>query len=173
MLELSLGPCGPSDHGVALQGFSSTTLNDSGSLLSPLSTTILGQHPLTVSLEMWGSICTQNWQGKPITPISLHQRGQEQPARNSGTLRTHHSFPPQPPWPRGCYRDTRKTHFRTQIHKFLICEKYKMKPCTSYVQTLFTRQESYHWLLQMTKLDRSFQSTSIYSLLQFLLGHCN
>lgn len=43
-----------------------------------------------------------------------------------------------------------------------------MKPCTSYVQTLFTRQESYHWLLQMTELGRSFQSTSIYSLLQFL-----
>lgn len=46
-----------------------------------------------------------------------------------------------------------------------------MKPCTSYVQTLFTRQESYHWLLQMTELGRSFQSTSIYSLLQFLSGY--
>lgn len=70
------------------------------------------------------------------------------------------------------YKDTRNTPcFRTQIHKFLICEKYKMKPCTSYVQTLFTRQESYHWLSQMTELGRSFQSTSIYSLLQFLSGH--
>lgn len=44
-----------------------------------------------------------------------------------------------------------------------------MKPCTSYVQTLFTRQESNHWLLQMAELGRSLQSTSIYSLLQFLL----
>lgn len=35
----------------------------------------------------------------------------------------------------------------------------------------FTRQESYHWLLQMTELGRSFQSTSIYSLLQFLSGY--
>lgn len=36
-----------------------------------------------------------------------------------------------------------------------------MKPCTSYVQTLFTGQDIYHWILHMTKSGRSFLSTSI------------
>lgn len=39
-----------------------------------------------------------------------------------------------------------------------------MKPCTSYVQTLFTGRYIFHWILHMTKSGRSFLSTSICSL---------
>ena len=83
-----------------------------------------------------------------ISPqLCRHQREAQQP---DGDPQTPLSPPLPHPWSVGA-GDKRHTHrFRTQIHKFLICEKYKMKPCTSYVQTLFTRQESYHWLLQMT-----------------------
>lgn len=143
----------------------------------------LKQHPLTGSLktmEVGRSICTWSCKGKLMISINpqlcLHGGAwREETKADWLELRDLTTpSPPLTPMACDCYKDTRNTpYFRTQIHKFLICEKYKMKPCTSYVQTLFTRQESYHWLLQMTELGRSFQSTSIYSLLQFLSGQSN
>lgn len=126
----------------------------------PPSIAVLGWYPLTVSLEVQGSVHTRSWKGNGRSfPCLLSVHNFAFRESYSNPMETQRLHPPQMC---GCYRDTRHTrHFRTQIHKFLICEKYKMKPCTSYVQTLFTRQESYHWLLQMTELSRSFQSTSI------------
>ena len=156
MPKVSAGACVPSGHGVTLKGLTPRHHIEWQRLfLSSAIHCCLGLVP-TDSLLGGAGLCLhlklqRQWKGIPMALISpqlcRHQREAQQP---DGDPQTPLSPPLPHPWSVGA-GDKRHTHrFRTQIHKFLICEKYKMKPCTSYVQTLFTRQESYHWLLQMT-----------------------